>query len=139
MGPVTYSMQGDIAVVTIDNPPVNATSTAVRQGLLDAVTQAEADAPKYGIIRCEGRTFVAGGDISEFGSPPQLPHLPDVYQRIEDSPVRWLAAMRGPVLGGGFELAMACAYRIANSPLTSVPAAVWLAPVKCLRQADSMR
>lgn len=117
MSPVNYSRQGEVAVITIDHPPVNAMSTAVRLGLLDAVIQAEAEEnrPQNGVIRCEGRTFVAGGDISEFGQPPQLPHLPDVYQRIEDSPIKWLAAMHGTVLGGGFELAMACAYRIATA------------------------
>ncbi|MEM7256101.1 MAG: 3-hydroxyacyl-CoA dehydrogenase NAD-binding domain-containing protein [Pseudomonadota bacterium] len=113
MGPVSYTNQGGIAVVTIDHPPVNAMSTSVRAGLLEAVIAAEADSVTHGIIRCEGRTFVAGGDISEFGKPPAVPHLPDVYQRIEDSPIVWLAAMYGTVLGGGFELAMACNFRVA--------------------------
>ncbi len=115
MNPITYSKQGDTAVIGIDNPPINATSRAVRVGLLEALTKAEKDNVSHGIIVCEGRTFVAGGDITEFARPPQEPHLPDVYQRFEDSPICWLAAMHGTVLGGGFELAMACDFRIASA------------------------
>ncbi len=109
--PVTVSFEGDIAWVEIDNPPVNATSTAVRVGLLqavDAVAQARA-----AILICAGRSFVAGGDMSEFDAPPALPHLPDVVEAIEDSPAPFLAVMHGMVLGGGFEIAMGCAWRIA--------------------------
>ncbi len=113
MAPVTYTQEDSIALITIDHPPVNAMSLVVRQGLLDAIQSAVADGMQQGLIVCSGRTFVAGGDISEFGNAPQIPHLPDVYQALEDSPVTWLAAMHGTVLGGGFELAMACDYRIA--------------------------
>ena len=115
MDAVTYTHEDGIAMVTIDHPPVNAMSLVVREGLLDAVKNAHADGLTRGLILCKGRTFVAGGDISEFSKPPQEPHLPDVYQAIEDSPAIWLAAMHGTVLGGGFELAMACDYRIAAS------------------------
>lgn len=111
--PVQLSMEGDLAIITIDNPPVNATSAPVRSGLLNAVRRAEASQAFKGIIHCAGRTFVAGGNLSEFDRPAEEPHLPDVYQAIEDSPVIWIAACHGTVLGGGFELAMACAYRIA--------------------------
>ena len=115
MNPVSYTTKDNLAIVTIDHPPVNAMSLSVRAGLAEAIQAATADGRTQGIIRCEGRTFVAGGDISEFGKPPQEPHLPDVYQQLEDSPVTWVAAMHGTVLGGGFELAMACDFRIATA------------------------
>ncbi|AVX05675.1 3-hydroxyacyl-CoA dehydrogenase [Maritalea myrionectae] len=111
---VRVDIQDQVARVEINNPPVNATGQAVRQGLLDAVAQIEQAGANAAIVYGAGRTFVAGGDISEFGKPPQLPHLPDVYQAIEDSSVPWIAAVHGTTLGGGFELAMACAFRLAQ-------------------------
>lgn len=111
---VTRTHEGTIAVVTIDNPPVNATSHAVRQGLLDALRETEADpAIKAVVLLCAGRTFVAGADIREFGQPPKEPHLPDLLWQIEGASKPWVAAIHGTALGGGFELAMACHYRIA--------------------------
>ncbi|MGJ8527554.1 FAD-dependent oxidoreductase [Maritalea sp.] len=112
---VQVEIEGDIALVQIDNPPVNATGVAVRIGLVQAVKEAEAANVKAAIVFCAGKTFVAGGDISEFGKPAQLPHLPDVYQQIEDSSVPWIAAVHGTTLGGGFELAMACNFRLAQT------------------------
>ncbi|ABV95556.1 enoyl-CoA hydratase (PaaF) and 3-hydroxyacyl-CoA dehydrogenase (PaaH) fusion protein (plasmid) [Dinoroseobacter shibae DFL 12 = DSM 16493] len=100
-----------LAWVTVDNPPVNATSTAVRQGLLDAVTRVQG--ARLAILRCAGRTFIAGGDMREFDAPPQPPDLPDVVDAIEASATPFVAVMQGTVLGGGLEIAMGCAYRIA--------------------------
>ena len=86
---VTTHFDGEIVWITINNPPVNATSTAVRAGLLKAVE--EIGSARYAVISCAGRTFVAGGDMSEFDAPPALPHLPDVFQAIEDSPAIFIA------------------------------------------------
>ena len=113
MTPVSYKNEAGHAWVMIDNPPVNATSRAVRSGLLDAVGKSVRDGCRTGMIICKGKTFVAGGDISEFGDPPLEPHLPDVYRSIEQSPIIWASALHGTVLGGGFELAMACHIRVA--------------------------
>ncbi|PWE32822.1 enoyl-CoA hydratase [Maritimibacter sp. 55A14] len=112
--PVSVTIQGRVAHVVIDNPPVNATSQAVRAGLDAAVAQVEGSGAEVAILSCAGRTFVAGGDISEFGKPPALPDLPDVVTRIEASAVPFIAALHGTVLGGGFEIAMACAWRVAE-------------------------
>ena len=92
---VSVAHKGDVAWVTIDNPPVNATSTDVRAGLERAV--AEVQGARVAVLQCAGRTFVAGGDMSEFDRSPELPHLPDVVQMIEDSPVPFVALMHGTV------------------------------------------
>ena len=94
---IDYSRQDDIAVLRIRNPPVNALSQAVRQGLSDAMDRAEAeDGVKAVLIVGEGRAFIAGADITEFGKPPQEPFLPDLCTRIEGSPLlvvaNWLQA-----------------------------------------------
>lgn len=109
--PVTVRKDGDIAWVTIDSPPVNATSQAVRAGLEAAVS--EVRGARLAVLTCAGKTFIAGGDMSEFDGPAALPHLPDVVQMIEDSEVPFLALLHGTVLGGGFEIAMGCAWRFA--------------------------
>ena len=112
---VHVSIDNGHALVTIDNPPVNAIAVSVRRGLMEAL-QAVNDAQcTSAAIICTGRTFVAGGDISEFAGEPPLPHLPDVLDAIEASPVPFIALMHGTVLGGGLELALACAWRIADS------------------------
>ena len=111
--PVRYELQGNIGVITVDSPPVNALSHAVRQGLLDAITAAESDASEAVVIICDGRTFFAGADITEFGKPPMEPGLPDLLNRIEASPKRVIAAMHGTALGGGFETALAAHFRCA--------------------------
>ncbi len=110
--PVSVEIESDIAWITIDYPPVNATATAVRIGLDLALSQL--GNAKVAFLQCAGRTFVAGGDMSEFDAPPALPHLPDVVQAIEDCSTPIVALMHGMVLGGGFEIAMACAWRIAK-------------------------
>ena len=111
--PVHYELQGKVGVITVDNPPVNALSHAVRQGLLDAMKAAENDASEAIVILCDGRTFIAGADIKEFGKPLKEPGLPDLLNRIEASPKRVIAAIHGTALGGGFETALAAHYRCA--------------------------
>lgn len=110
---VSYQLQGTLGVIHIDNPPVNAISHAVRQGLMDALDQAQQDDSQALLILCRGRTFVAGADISEFGKPPQAPHLPDVMLAIENCSKPVIAALHGNALGGGLELAMSAHYRCA--------------------------
>jgi 3-hydroxyacyl-CoA dehydrogenase len=111
--PVRYELQGNVGVITVDNPPVNALSHSVRQGLLDAITAAESDASKAVVIICDGRTFIAGADITEFGKPFQAPGVPDLLNTIEASSKRVVAAIHGTALGGGFETALAAHYRCA--------------------------
>ncbi len=112
-GQVKAERHDGVAWVTIDNPPVNATSAPVRQGLMDAVAEVASWPVRVAILRCAGRTFVAGGDISEFDAPPVPPDLPDIVRRIEDCPVPWIAALQGSVFGGGLEIALGCAWRVA--------------------------
>jgi 3-hydroxyacyl-CoA dehydrogenase len=111
--PVRYELQGKVGVITVDNPPVNALSHAVRQGLLDAIGRAMADASEAVVIICDGRTFIAGADITEFGKPLKEPGLPDLLNTIEASPKLLVAAIHGTALGGGFETALAAHYRCA--------------------------
>jgi 3-hydroxyacyl-CoA dehydrogenase len=102
MDPVSIRREGDVAVVTIDNPPVNATSAAVRAGIVRAVAETEADAGVRAVVlACAGRTFIAGADIAEFGKPPVKPHLPDVILALEGATKPWVAAIHGSALGGG--------------------------------------
>ncbi|MBB4570961.1 3-hydroxyacyl-CoA dehydrogenase NAD-binding domain-containing protein [Rhizobium leucaenae] len=111
---VTTSYQGQIAVVSIDNPPVNALSKHLRHDLLDAVIRLDAEpAVEAVVLACEGRTFIAGADVNEFGKPPEAPHLPDVVASIEHAKKPWVAAIHGNALGGGLEIALGCSYRLA--------------------------
>lgn len=113
--PVSYEINGPVAVLRIDNPPVNALGQAVRQGLADGMDRAEADEAVQAIVICgAGRAFIAGADISEFGKPPMEPHLPELCGRIEASPKLVVASMHGVSLGGGLEVALGCHYRVAQ-------------------------
>jgi 3-hydroxyacyl-CoA dehydrogenase len=113
--PISTRKHGDVLIVLSNNPPVNALSTAVRQGLVDAIAEAEADdSVKAVVIACEGQTFFAGADISEFGKPPQMPWLPAVVDTIENCSKPVVAAIHGTALGGGLEVALGCHYRVAD-------------------------
>lgn len=111
--PVRLDITDGIAVIVIDNPPVNVTSQAVRAGLVAALSAAEAAGAERVVLTGAGRTFVAGADAKEFDAPPQPPHLPDVIARLEGFPVPVVAAINGAALGGGLEIALACRLRIA--------------------------
>ncbi|MEJ1964681.1 MAG: 3-hydroxyacyl-CoA dehydrogenase NAD-binding domain-containing protein [Gammaproteobacteria bacterium] len=109
---------GDVAVVVIDNPPVNALAQPVRQGLLAAIEALDADAGVSAIVfHGLGRNFIAGADVREFDGPPLAPNLGDVLQRLENCSKPTIAALHGAVLGGGAELALACRYRCASPDL----------------------
>jgi len=104
-----------IAIIKINNPPVNALSAAVRQGIAAAIKEVAADSGVQGVVlACEGRTFVAGADITEFGKPPQSPGLSEVISLIENCPKPVVASIHGTALGGGLELALGCHFRVAS-------------------------
>ena len=115
INPVTdLSIDGEIAVVTLNSPPVNALSATVREGLKAGFEAAIADAAVKAIVLiCAGKTFIAGADISEFGKPPKGPTLFEVQEVIETAPKPVVAAIHGTALGGGLEVALVCHYRVA--------------------------
>jgi 3-hydroxyacyl-CoA dehydrogenase len=112
----TLEVNGGIAVIKINNPPVNALGLAVREGLFAAINQAVADDSVHGIVLgCDGRTFFAGADITEFGKPLKQPGLHEVIAAFEASPKPIVAAIFGTALGGGLELALGCHFRVASA------------------------
>ena len=111
---VDYNVEEGVAVLTLNNPPVNALSQGVRQGLKEGVEKALADNSAQAIlIFCEGRTFIAGADISEFSSGPMEPNFHAVLSTMDNSPKPIVAAIHGTALGGGLETALCCHYRVA--------------------------
>ncbi len=115
INPVTdLSRDGDVAIVTLNSPPVNALSAAVRDGLADGFRQAIDDpSAKAVVLICQGRTFIAGADISEFAGAMKGASLFEVQDIIENSPKPVIAAIHGTALGGGLEVALCCHYRVA--------------------------
>lgn len=123
MQSVTTSQDGEILVLSVNNPPVNALSWHVRQGISDGIEQGlKDDSVKAIVIRCEGQTFIAGADITEFGKPPQGPDFNAVLNTIETATKPVIAAIHGTALGGGLETTLVCHYRIAvPSAMLGVP------------------
>ena len=116
METVRLARHGEIAIATIDNPPVNALGQALRADLARVIAEAGSDPGIAAIVvAAAGRAFIAGADISEFGKPPVPPFLPDLLDAIEASPKPVVAAIQGVALGGGLEVALACHGRVASA------------------------
>ncbi|HEY1962761.1 MAG TPA: enoyl-CoA hydratase-related protein, partial [Rhizomicrobium sp.] len=106
--------ENEIAVITLNSPPVNALSAKVRDGLAEGFRQATADPQAKAIVLiCEGKTFIAGADITEFGKPMKGTSLFDLEDLIESAPKPVVAAIHGTALGGGLEVALCAHYRVA--------------------------
>ncbi|MBV1927588.1 MAG: enoyl-CoA hydratase/isomerase family protein [Rhodobacteraceae bacterium] len=112
---VDYTLQGDIAVLKTQNPPVNALGYDVRIGLIAGIERAESDGARAVLIYGDGRTYFAGADIREFDQPPREPLLPEICHRIEASPLLVVSSLHGTALGGGLEVAISTHYRVAVS------------------------
>ena len=114
MSPISTKRHGDVLIVISNNPPVNALGHAVREGLVKAIEEADSDeSVKAVVIVCQGQTFFAGADITEFGKPMQMPMLPMVVDIIENCTKPVVAAIHGTAFGGGLEVALASHYRVA--------------------------
>jgi len=120
--PVTLGRDANVGVITINNPPVNALSQPVRAGLMSAITTAARDEGIAAlVIYCEGRTFIAGADIREFGKPPQPPALEEVISALEDFPKPVVAAVAEKGLAGGLvpSMAQSCGTLKERHPLSA--------------------
>ncbi|HVS78063.1 MAG TPA: enoyl-CoA hydratase/isomerase family protein [Steroidobacteraceae bacterium] len=116
--PVSIERDDNVAIIVVDNPPVNALSHAVRAGLLEAIEQADADPSVRAIVlHGAGKAFMAGADLRELEAPPEPPLLKDVLMRLESCTKPVIAALHGAVLGGGAETALACHFRCATADL----------------------
>ena len=112
---VHYEIVKQFAVITVDNPPVNALSYSVRKGLAMSLEEASENDDVSGIIiTCSGRTFIAGADISEIGKPPGDPDLPELLEYLDAIEKPVMAVLHGTALGGGLETALCCNYRIST-------------------------
>ena len=122
-GTVLYDVKDNVAVLTVDNPPVNPLSDGVRTGLYECVTKAEEDDSIKGIVVTgNGRAFIAGADISEFGGNVEGISLNEVFNKLEHCSKPVIAAINGIALGGGLETALCCNYRIAaNTAFVGLP------------------
>ena len=117
-----FRIEGEIAVITMHNPPVNALGQGLRQGLTEALEQLATSQAKGAVLIGAGRCFSAGADITEFGQPPKSPGLTESLEKIEASTKPIVAAIHGTALGGGLELALCCHYRVAdNSARVGLP------------------
>ncbi|HEX3913059.1 MAG TPA: 3-hydroxyacyl-CoA dehydrogenase NAD-binding domain-containing protein [Steroidobacteraceae bacterium] len=109
-----FEQRGEVGIIWINNPPVNAISVGVRAAIIDGVAKLTRDAAiKIGVLACEGRTFMAGADITEFGKPPLSPSLHDAIDALENCAKPIVAAIHGTAFGGGLEVALGCHYRVA--------------------------
>jgi 3-hydroxyacyl-CoA dehydrogenase len=112
--PVTVSLDGDVAVISVDSPPVNTITAAVRKGLFDAIADIRARSGIAVIVLvCKGSTFFSGADIGEFSGPPKEAEYRELFRQLEQLSVPVVAGMHGVVMGGGLEISLACHYRVA--------------------------
>src|SRR5277367_975335 len=109
-----FEKRGEVGIIWVNNPPVNAISVGVRAAIIDGVAKLAQDPEiEAGVLACEGRTFMAGADITEFGKPPLSPGLHEAINAVEGSMKPIVAAIHGTAFGGGLEVALGCHYRVA--------------------------